>query len=459
MRLSTEPDRDDDRSVAVLHAAFDAGVTLLDTADAYCSDGDDAGHNERLIARALATWTGDRSRIRGGHQRAGSRGRRADGSRRPRATPDRGVRSQLSRARRRTHSSLSAARSRSSDTAATSVRALAALKRDGLIGVIGLCNVNVGQIEEAPRITEIDADPGRAERLAGRATSSAASPDTASAHDMPLLAHRPLGGLHRPHADADRSGCCASRRAARGDPFEIAIAWLDRSLTPVIPLPGATRVETAQSIARASAITADRRRPRADSTRDSRRARVSAARSAASRPAALRSATPKSCSSWACPERVRARPRSVCRRRLRALNRDDAGGSLSDLSPGSSTRAIAAGASRIVLDNTYVSRQSRAPRRSPPPRSAGCRRDASGCRPASRTRRSTRCSASWPDTAGCSSPKRCATIAKRDVAAFGPGVQFRYQRELEPPDPSEGFSRIDETPFERIATAPSVSEP
>ena len=33
MRLSTG-ERDDDRSVAVLHAAFDAGITLVDTADA-----------------------------------------------------------------------------------------------------------------------------------------------------------------------------------------------------------------------------------------------------------------------------------------------------------------------------------------------------------------------------------------------------------------------------------------
>src|SRR2546428_13159705 len=63
MRLSTERDRNDARAVEVRHAAFDAAVTLLDTADAYCWDEADAGHNERLIARALATWTGDRSRI------------------------------------------------------------------------------------------------------------------------------------------------------------------------------------------------------------------------------------------------------------------------------------------------------------------------------------------------------------------------------------------------------------
>src|SRR5687767_15167818 len=77
MRLSTDPDRDDDRSVELLHAALDAGVTLLDTADAYCLDERDIGHNERLIARALSTWSGDRSRItiatKGGMTRPGGR--------------------------------------------------------------------------------------------------------------------------------------------------------------------------------------------------------------------------------------------------------------------------------------------------------------------------------------------------------------------------------------------------
>ena len=64
MRLSTEPDRDQARALATLHAAFDAGVTLLDTADAYCLDPAETGHNERLVARALASWDGDRSRVR-----------------------------------------------------------------------------------------------------------------------------------------------------------------------------------------------------------------------------------------------------------------------------------------------------------------------------------------------------------------------------------------------------------
>lgn len=61
MRLSTEPGRDDERGVAAIRAALDAGTTVLDTAAAYCHDDHDAGHNERLIARALDGWTGRQS--------------------------------------------------------------------------------------------------------------------------------------------------------------------------------------------------------------------------------------------------------------------------------------------------------------------------------------------------------------------------------------------------------------
>ena len=77
MRLSTAPGRDEATARATLHAALDAGVTLLDAADAYCWDAAEAGHNERLIARALATWGGDAARVRvatkGGLTRPGGR--------------------------------------------------------------------------------------------------------------------------------------------------------------------------------------------------------------------------------------------------------------------------------------------------------------------------------------------------------------------------------------------------
>src|SRR5712691_7218165 len=59
MRLSSEGARDEAGGIAVLHAALDAGVRFFDTADAYCRNDGDVGHNERLLRRALGAWSGD----------------------------------------------------------------------------------------------------------------------------------------------------------------------------------------------------------------------------------------------------------------------------------------------------------------------------------------------------------------------------------------------------------------
>ena len=54
MPLSTKEDRPShDDAVAVVHAALDTGVTLIDTADAYSRDPAEFGHDELLVADAL----------------------------------------------------------------------------------------------------------------------------------------------------------------------------------------------------------------------------------------------------------------------------------------------------------------------------------------------------------------------------------------------------------------------
>lgn len=52
-----------DRSaaIAVLHAALDAGITLLDTADIYAPSWDAFGHNENLVGDAFKSWNGSTS--------------------------------------------------------------------------------------------------------------------------------------------------------------------------------------------------------------------------------------------------------------------------------------------------------------------------------------------------------------------------------------------------------------
>ena len=445
MRLSTEPDRDDERSIAVLHAALDAGVTLLDTADSYCWTDDDIGHNERLIARALTSWSGDRSRItvatKGGVTRPEGRWE-VDG----RAKHLIGACERSCRALGVDRIDLYQLHAPDPATPfATSVRALAKLKRDGLIASIGLSNVTVGQIEEARRIVEIDAIQVELSIWHDAALLSGVA-EYCVANRLQLLAYRPLGGRKaraRTAADPLLNEIAARHGAT---PFEIALAWLRDLASVIVPLPGITRVETAQSAARACGIVL---------TDEDRRAlddRIPAAR-------VIRASAPHKGVPYEASDAevvlIMGLPGagkttlagSFVSQGYHRLNRDDAGGTLRDLLP-ALDRALAAGMSRLVLDNTYVSRKSRAE-----VIHAAAERGASvRCVWLATTIDEAQFNVVWrlvsrygklPDDG------ELAALRKQDVSAFTPSVLFRYQRELEPPDPTEGFSRIDVVPFVR----------
>jgi predicted kinase/histidinol phosphatase-like enzyme len=117
------------------------------------------------------------------------------------------------------------------------------------------------------------------------------------------------------------------------------------------------------------------------------------------------------------------------------LNRDESGGTLAGLLP-ALERAIAAGSSRIVLDNTYVSRQSRA-------------RVIEAARQRGLPVRCLWLATSVEEAQVNAVTRLLARHEALDTKSFRPNVQFRYQRELEPPDAAEGFTRIDVVPFER----------
>jgi aryl-alcohol dehydrogenase-like predicted oxidoreductase/histidinol phosphatase-like enzyme/predicted kinase len=445
MRLSTERDRDEANAIAVLHAAFDAGISLLDSSDAYCWDDTERGHNERLIARSLATWSGDRSRVsvatKGGLTRPGGRWE-ANGRARHLFAACAASREALGVDRIDLYQ-LHAPDPRT--PLSTSIRALAALKREGLIGSIGLCNVTVGQIEEARRIAEIDSIQVELSVWQDAALLSGIV-EYCAVHRLRLLAYRPLGGPARRRRTASDPTLAAVAARHDATPFEIALAWLIALSDVIVPIPGATRIETARSAARARRITLtgdereqlDRRFPAGRSNRP----RVGAAMPAVPRhdgEVTLVMGLPGAGKSTYAA--------SLAQQGYRRLNRDDAGGTLRELLPVLDV-ALASGATRIVLDNTYVSRKSRAE----VIRAAAARGFPVRCVWLSTSVEQAQTNAAWRIVArygGLPGDRQLETLRKQDVAAFLPTVQFRYQRELEPPDPSEGFASIEIVPFKR----------
>jgi aryl-alcohol dehydrogenase-like predicted oxidoreductase/histidinol phosphatase-like enzyme/predicted kinase len=444
MRLSTGQDRDEARGIAVLHAALDSGIDFLDTADAYCWDQGEIGHNERLIAAALDEWRGDRSRIV-----VATKG----GLTRPQGAwvPDGRARHLIAacvasrRALRVDRLSLYQLHAIDPRTAlVTSVRALDQLQRDGAIEAIGLCNVTVGQIEEARGITsiasvQVELSLWRRENILNGVVA------LCLANGIQLLAHRPLGGrqgVRRTAADP-----LLRELAARHDatPHEIALAWLMQLSPLVVPLPGATRIESVRSIARSRSI--------ALSEDDRARLEERFPSNAGVRPGSQVSVPAEPIDGevvlvMGLPGAGKSTyAAALVARGYERLNRDETGGTLRDLLP-ALDRMLAAGSTRLVLDNTYASRAVRAAvvgvahARGLPVRCVWIASSLEDCQVNAVSRIVSK-------HGRLLTPEELKRERKRDIAAFGPTVLFRYQRELEPPVADEGFASIDIVPFER----------
>jgi aryl-alcohol dehydrogenase-like predicted oxidoreductase/histidinol phosphatase-like enzyme len=450
MRLSTDRERDEARANAVLHAAFDAGVTFLDTADAYCLDEGDVGHNERLIARALASWSGDRSRIlvatKGGLRRPQGNWV-ADGRARHLVSACQASCAALGVQRIPLYQ-LHAPDPRT--PLSTSVRALASLKNDGLIGAVGLCNVNVGQIEEARGIVEIDAVQVELSLWNdGNLLNGVAN--YCVENGIRLVAYRPLGGPQRRRRTITDPVLVDLASRHHATPSEIALAWLTDFSDSIVAIPGATRVETARSVARASEIRftdedracLDERWPSGKRLRRGPPRRSAATASQNAGEIVLIMGLPAAGKSTAA--------RGFVAQGYQRLNRDEGGGTLADLLP-ALDRVIESGSPRVVLDNTYVSRKSRgallqaAAKHGLPVRCLWLSTSVEDAQ----VNAVSRMISKFGRLLG---PEEIRRTSKRDGSVFGPGVQFRYQRELEPPDPSEGFSRIDTVAFHRVRDA------
>ncbi|CAM5578252.1 aldo/keto reductase [Streptomyces atroolivaceus] len=260
MPLSIENRPDEARAVATVHAALDAGVTFVDTADSYHWHAGEAGHNELLIARALARYGGDTSDVLIATK--GGRGRPGDGSWTVDADPGHLKRAAEASAKRLGVEAIGLYQLHKPDPAVPwteSVGALRDLLDAGTIRAAGISNVTTGQIRQAHQILG-DGLVSVQNRYSPAVRDSEPELRLCTRLGLAFLPWSPLGGISRSSLDGPSrptsAGTAFQRIAAvRGvSPQQIALAWLLSRSPAVIPVPGASRPASVRDAARAAEL-------------------------------------------------------------------------------------------------------------------------------------------------------------------------------------------------------------
>lgn len=253
MSIEGRPDRQ--RSVSAIHAAIEAGVTLIDTADAYNRDAGETGHNESLIAEALKTYGSDSSHVmvatKGGLIRPG------DGSWRRNGDPAYLKEAAKASAKRLGVEAIDLYQFHRADPRVAytdSIGALAELLDEGVIRMAGISNAEVAMIDAANEV------------LGGRLVSvqNQFSPRFATTwgelkhcadKGIAFLAWSPLGGISAAGSLGQRHAAFQEVATAHGvSPQQVTLAWELALFDVVIPIPGSSRPETAKDSAAAAQL-------------------------------------------------------------------------------------------------------------------------------------------------------------------------------------------------------------
>ncbi|WP_055618641.1 aldo/keto reductase [Streptomyces phaeochromogenes] len=266
MPLSIEGRPDEGRAMATVHAALDAGVTLLDTADSYHLPGEEPGHNERLVARALATYGGDTADVL--VTTKGGRGRPADGSWTVTGSPRHLKSAAEASLKRLGVEAIGLYQLHKPDPAVPfeeSVGALRDLLDEGKIRHAGISNTDVGQIRRAHALLG-DRLVSVQNRYSPAVRDSEPELRLCAELGLAFLPWSPLGGISRssldgpsrrlpPEDTGHSTGLDAFHAVARErgvSPQQVCLAWLLARSPVVVPIPGASRPGTIRDSAGAA---------------------------------------------------------------------------------------------------------------------------------------------------------------------------------------------------------------
>lgn len=251
---NTKPSHED--AVRVVHAALDAGITLIDTADIYAPSWDTMGHNERIVAEAIASCEGDTSDVvvatKGGITR---RSEEADFGRD-------GSLEYLRQAALASRERLGVDvidlyywhRPDRTRLYADSIAALATLKDEGIIAEIGISNANIEEVKVALDVLGEGGLAAVQNEFSPRFNHTSYPELTfCGEHGVAFLPWSPLGGTSGgATALGERFPAISEVAHAHGvSPQQVTLAWELSLGDHVIPIPGASRPASIIDSARA----------------------------------------------------------------------------------------------------------------------------------------------------------------------------------------------------------------
>ncbi len=234
-------------ALATIEASLDTGVTFIDSADVYCIDENDYGHNERLIAKAVGKKTGVTIATKGGLKRPGGSWTRD-------ASP--------AHLRAACEASLTALGRDSIDLyqlhapdpkvkVTDSLGALARLREEGKIKAVGLSNVTVDEIKAAEEIVPIAS-------VQNRWNPGDRSPEEdgvlayCTERKIAFLPYSPFGGARGAKSLHEVGRLSEEAKKRDISPHQLVLAWMIAKSPVVIPIPGGRRIESVVDSAHAA---------------------------------------------------------------------------------------------------------------------------------------------------------------------------------------------------------------
>ena len=249
MPLSLDGRPDEAQALGVIEAFADGGGNFIDSANVYCVDDSDVGHNEKLIAKALSKLAQSNNII------VATKG----GLRRPKgiwtvdASPE-WLRQSCEKSLMDLNTdSIALYQLHAPDPdvpLSDSVGELERLKSEGKIQHIGLSNVTVDQIQLALSTTNIMSVQNRC-NLFERNSFKNGVVKFCEENNITFIAHSPVGG-HFKHAQcADNS--LLKKLAVKYDAstYQIMIAWLLHRSSSLVAIPGASKTSSIMDSLRA----------------------------------------------------------------------------------------------------------------------------------------------------------------------------------------------------------------